>query len=148
MQMSSLTLLIRNDNKAIQTEISIRYLRQQADTKDNSPAAMRYQKFTLHIFAGENLVLSYWKQEEEWEKLWSTSYVNTLLYGTNKILNTRIAIIKMWGAGKLLIFWVSLKMMLSRNGNLYEIHMLGRKVSKWKVVMAWVIPNPDGSIIQ
>ena len=54
-------------------EISIRYQRQQADTKDNSPAAMRYQKFTLHIFAGENfntLVLSFWKQEEEeWEKL-------------------------------------------------------------------------------
>ena len=73
MQMSHLTLLIRNDNKAIQTKISIRYQRQQADTKDNSPAAMRYQRFTLHIFAGENfntLVLSFWKQEEEeWEKL-------------------------------------------------------------------------------
>ena len=72
MQMSPLTLLIRNDNKAIQTEISIRYHRQQADSKDNSPAAMRYQKSTLHIFAGENfntLVLSFWKQEEkEWEK--------------------------------------------------------------------------------
>ena len=68
MQMSPLTLLIRNDNKAIQTEISIRYQRQQADTKDNRPAVMRYQKFTLHIFAGGNfntLVLSFWKQEEE-----------------------------------------------------------------------------------
>ena len=54
MQTSPLTLLIRNDSKAIQTEISIRYQRQQADTKDNSPAVMRYQKFTLHIFAGEN----------------------------------------------------------------------------------------------
>ena len=151
MQTAHLTLLFRNDNKAIQTEISIRYQRQQADTKDNSPTAMRYQRFTLNIFAGENfntLVLSFWKQEEEWEKLWSTSYVNTLLYGTNNILNTRTAIIKMWGGGKLMRFWVSLKMMLSRNGNLYEIHTSGRKVSKQKVVMAWVIPNPDGSIIQ
>ena len=72
MQTSPLTLLIRNVNKDVQTEISIRYQRQQADTKDNSPAAMRYQKFTLHIFDGENfntLVLSFWKQEEEWEKL-------------------------------------------------------------------------------
>ena len=73
MQTSHLTLLIINDNKAIQTKISIRYQRQQADTEDNSPAAMRYQRFTLHIFAGENfntLVLSFWKQEEEeWEKL-------------------------------------------------------------------------------
>ena len=34
------------------------------------------------------------------------------------------------GEGKLLKFWVSLKMMLSRNGNLYEIHMSDRKVSK------------------
>ena len=62
MQMSHLTLLIRNDNKAIQTKISIRYQRQKADTRDNSPAVMRYQKFTLHIFAGENfntLVLSF-----------------------------------------------------------------------------------------
>ena len=73
MQMSHLTLQIINDNKAIQTEISIRYQRQQADTKENSPAVMRYQRFTLHIFGGENfntLVLSFWKQEEEeWEKL-------------------------------------------------------------------------------
>ena len=132
MQTSHLTLLIRSDNKAIQTEISIRYQRQQADTEDNSPGAMRYQRLTLHLFAGENfntLVSSFWKQEEEeWEKLWSTSYVNTLLYGTNNIINTRIAIIKMQGGGKLLGFWVSLKMMLSRNGNLYKIHMSGRKV--------------------
>ena len=73
MQTSHLTLLIRSDNKAIQTEISIRYQRQQADTEDNSPGVMRYQRFTLHIFAGENfktLVLSFLKQEEEeWEKL-------------------------------------------------------------------------------
>ena len=54
MQTSHLALLIRNDNKAIQTEISIRYWRQQADTEDNSPAAMRYQRFTMHIFAGEH----------------------------------------------------------------------------------------------
>ena len=68
MQMSCLTLLIINDNKAIQTKISIRYQRQQADTKDNNPAVMRYQRLTLHIFARENfntLVLSFWKQEEE-----------------------------------------------------------------------------------
>ena len=73
MQMSHLTLLIRSDNKAIQTKISIRYQRQQADTKDNSLGVMRYQRFTMHIFAGENfdtLVLSFWKQEkEEWKKL-------------------------------------------------------------------------------
>ena len=54
MQMSLLTLLLRNDHKAIQTKISFRYQGQQADTKDNSPAAVRYQRFTLHIFAGEN----------------------------------------------------------------------------------------------
>ena len=70
MQMSHLTLLIRSDNKAIQTDISIMI---PADTEDNSPGVMRYQRFTLHIFAGESfntLVLSFWKQEEEeWEKL-------------------------------------------------------------------------------
>ena len=48
MQMSCLTLLIRYDNKAIQTEISIRYQRQQADTKDNSPAAIS-KVHTTHI---------------------------------------------------------------------------------------------------
>ena len=63
MQMSPLTLLIRNDNMAIQTKISIRYQRQPADTKDNSPAAMRYQKFTLHIFAGENFNTLVWSFE-------------------------------------------------------------------------------------
>ena len=132
MQTSRLALLTRSDNMAIQTEISIRYQRQQADTKDNSLGMIRYQRFTMNIFAGEifnTFVLSLWKQEEEeWEKLWSTLYVNTLLYGTNNILNTRIAIIKMRGGGKFLRFWMSLKMMLSRNGNLFEIHMSGRKV--------------------
>ena len=43
---------------------------------------------------------------------------------------------------------VSLKMMPSRNGNLYKIHMSDIKISKHKVVMARVIPDPDGSIIQ
>ena len=65
----------------------------------------------------------------------STLYVNTLLYGTSKIPNTKIAIIKMQSGGKLLKFWVSLKMMPSRNGNLYEIHMSDIKISKQKVVM-------------
>ena len=73
MQTSHLALLTRSDNKAIQTEISIRYQRQQADTEDNRPGTMRYQRFTMHNFAGENFntfVLSLWKQEEEeWEKL-------------------------------------------------------------------------------
>ena len=73
MQTSRLALLTRSDNKAIQTEISIRYQRQQADTKDNSPGMIRYQRFTINIFAGEifnTFVLSLWKQEEEeWEKL-------------------------------------------------------------------------------
>ena len=130
MQTSRLALLTRSDNMAIQ------YQRQQADTKDNSPGVIWYQRLTLRIFAGENcntFVLSFWKQEEEeWEKLWSTLYINTLLYGTNNILNTRIAIIKMQGGGKFLRFWMSLKMMLSRNRNLYEIHMSGRKVIKSK----------------
>ena len=73
MQTSRLALLTRSDNMAIQTEISIRYQRQQADTKDNSPGTIRYQRFTINIFAGEifnTFVLSLWKQEEEeWEKL-------------------------------------------------------------------------------
>ena len=54
----------------------------------------------------------------------------------------------MQSGGKLLKFWVSLKMMPSRNGNLYELHMSDIKISKQKVVMASVIPNPDESIIQ
>ena len=45
------------------------------------------------------------------------------------------------------VIWVSLKMMPSRNGNLYEIHMSDIKISKPKVVMASVISKPDGSII-
>ena len=49
---------------------------------------------------------------------------------------------------ELLKCWVSLKMIPSRNGNLYEIHMSDIKISKQKVVMTWVIPDPDGSIIQ
>ena len=55
---------------------------------------------------------------------------------TNKIPNTKTAIIKMQSGGKLLKCWVFLKMMPSRNGNLYKIHMSGRKISKQKVVMA------------
>ena len=42
----------------------------------------------------------------------------------------------MQSGGKLLKCWVSLKMMPSRNGNLYEIHMSDIKISKQKVVMA------------
>ena len=53
MQTSCLALLTRSDNKAIQTEISIRSQRQQADTEDNSPGTIRYQRFTINIFAGE-----------------------------------------------------------------------------------------------
>ena len=63
-------------------------------------------------------------------------YINSLLYGPNKMPNTKIAIIKMQSGGKLLKFWVSLKMMPSRNGNLYEIHMSDIKISKQKVVIA------------
>ena len=37
---------------------------------------------------------------------------------------------------KIAEIWVSLKMMPSRNGNLYEIHMSDIKISKQKVVMA------------
>ena len=100
------------DNKLIPKTIA----QLQWDIK-SSHCTFLLEKILTHLF----WVLSFGKQEEEeWEKLWSTWYINTLLYGTNKTLNTRIAIIKMWDGGKLLKFGVSLQMMLSRNGNLYE----------------------------
>ena len=139
MQMSPLTLLIRNGNKAIQTEISIRYQRQQADTKDNSPAVMRYIKFTLHIFTGEyfnTLVLSFEFLEArrrrmgedlidlicQYPALWDKQ--NTKYKDSNyKDVRWR-EIAEILGVPK-----------DDANGNLYEIHMSGRKVSKQKVVL-------------
>ena len=55
MQTSRLALLTRSDNMAIQ------YQRQQADTKDNSPAQVWFdiKRLTLHIFAGEHICFEF-----------------------------------------------------------------------------------------